>query len=96
MSYGVCPRAHEGCPFWDMPPVLKGADNGCRSNEHHIYKRDTAKKLGTTAVEFAALPRNRIQICQADHEEIEAEWGWPEFPPREVMKRIIIADSYER
>ncbi len=96
MSYEVCPRANEKCPFWNSNPVVRGESNGCRSNEHHIYKRETAKELGKTAVQFATLPRNRIQICQADHEAIEAEWGWPEFPPQAVMKKIITADRYGR
>ena len=93
MSYGPCPYAHEGCKFWGQEPVVKGEDSGCRTNEHHIYKRQEAQDLGKTAVQFASLPRNRIQICQADHEAIEAEWGWPEYPPKEVMERIIKADE---
>ncbi len=93
MSYGRCPYANESCKYWNAKEVVKGQNNGCRSNEHHIYKRQEAILLGKTAVEFASLPRNRIQICQADHEAIEAEWGWPEFPPKEVMERIIKADG---
>lgn len=93
MSYDRCPRANKDCPLWNQHPVVPGEESGCRSNEHHIYKRDTAKDLGKTAIKFANLPRNRVQLCETLHRELESKYGWPEFPPTEFMQAVIESDK---
>lgn len=89
MSYGPCQNANEGCPFYSDPPVVPGETNGCRTNEHHIYRLAEAKKLGKTAVQFANLSCHRVNICQAGHQEIEATLGWPPFPSVADMQEKI-------
>lgn len=93
MSYEKCPFSNEDCKFYGLKPVVKGETNGCRSNEHHLYGRARARLVGATAIEFTQLERNRVQICEQQHGDIEATYGWMEFPPEDVMRMIIDADE---
>lgn len=93
MSYGVCPHATESCKYFKAEPVIDGEENGCHTNEHHIYRQADAKQLGQTAVRFANLARNRIQLCARLHQDLEARFGWPELPARPVMEAYIEADN---
>ena len=69
---------------------------GCNvhlTNEHHIYKQETAKQLGGITLEFCRLPINTVQICEPMHQTLEALYGWPEYPPINVMKETIEATT---
>jgi hypothetical protein len=93
MSYRKCPYSNEACKYWNYPSVVLGETNGCRANKHHLYKLEEARELGSVAVAFSNLARNKIQLCQVVHEDIEATYGWLVLPSRAVMRAIISADD---
>lgn len=76
MSYGNCGYECEGCEVK-------------RTNTHHIFKQETARQLGGITMKFCHLPQNIVQICEPMHETLQAEYGWPDYPPIEVMKAVI-------
>lgn len=83
MSKTPCPNIHEGCKYYP----------DCFADKHHLFREGEAHQLGKVAVEFCNLDRNTIQVCRSDHDEIEASWGWYEYPPRYIMKMIINNDK---
>jgi hypothetical protein len=69
---------------------------GCEirlSNCHHIYSQAEARELGSLAWKFCHLPENTVQICLPMHEELEATYGWPEFPSITEMKEAVYGRS---
>ena len=80
MSYKPCTYNCEGCEVH-------------LTNEHHIYKQETARELGGITLEFCHLPQNTVQICMPMHETLEALYGWPEYPLFSAMKEAIEANK---
>ena len=82
-----CPNAHKGCPWFDRPPSVPGATNGCFSDTDHIVPR----RLATTALTrlFINSPENKQQLCREEHEAKSLAGDAP-LPSREYMIESIL------
>ena len=80
--YTECPRAHEGCRWFDKEPRVPGAENGCFADTDHIVPQRLAAKGLARA--FIQSRENKQQLCREEHEAKTADGDEP-LPPRELM-----------
>jgi hypothetical protein len=79
-----CPNASEECKY-------SGTSEGCHLDTHHIYARSEARS--GLKKRFSALACHQVEICRSAHENLEAELGWPDFPPINEMHQRIDDES---
>lgn len=70
------------CKYWD-------SSSGCYEDTHHIYKQEHADTR--LRKDFCNLFINKLRLCREVHENMEAELGWPEYPPIEEMQVAVRA-----
>lgn len=84
----ICPVSNETCPWFNRPPRVKGAENGCFADTDHIVPQ----RLATTALAslYIHSPENKQQICRSEHDEKTAEGDEP-LPDRQTMLSRVMA-----
>lgn len=95
MSFEVCPKANESCPYWakETPESLKGKqENGCRSDRDHRSPQRLAKGLGKQSLEHLYIysPENTQQLCRNEHDKKTREGDEP-LPDRDYMLERVQA-----
>ena len=88
MTAEVCPITREDCPYYNRPPRLRDAENGCFADTDHIVPR----RLATTTLAslFIESPENKQQLCRSDHDE-KTRGGDEPLPDRETMLARVMA-----
>ena len=91
-----CPFTNEQCKYYDnantghFDTEAFQTDNGCFSDTHHIYWRETYEN--DLDALYGNLPENLTQMCRSDHDELHANMEAPELPSREEkLGRVILA-----
>lgn len=100
MAYEKCPIANVGCKYWNYEPVVEGADNGCRADEHHIYTNEQVNRLEGAerriAKQYRKLGQNVIQVCRINHEKIHNQGVEIPLPPVDEMLEAVLLWREER
>jgi len=88
MSAEVCPITREDCPYFNRPPRLRNAENGCFSDLDH----KVPKRLATTTLAslFIESPANKQQLCRSEHDE-KTHSGDEPLPDRSTMLASVMA-----
>lgn len=94
-----CPHVSPTCKYFYKCPPEQLEDtqmHGCYSDTHELnYPESTFQKLGSIAWAFRMHPRNRVQICRQEHDQVHANEPYSQIPHKDYMARFLVEHHTE-